>query len=37
MWGRQLATTMLADAGFGQVEVCGVETDPFNSYYIARK
>jgi SAM-dependent methyltransferase len=37
MWGHQLATTMLADAGFDQVSVCGVETDPFNHYYIARK
>jgi 2-polyprenyl-3-methyl-5-hydroxy-6-metoxy-1,4-benzoquinol methylase len=37
MWGRQLATSMLADAGFGGVQVAEVESDPINNYYIARK
>ena len=39
MWGTQLASKMLTDAGFNSIDVtvCEVETDPFNSYYIARK
>jgi SAM-dependent methyltransferase len=37
MWGRQLATSMLADAGFKDIEVREVQTDPFNDYYIAVK
>jgi hypothetical protein len=37
VWGRQLATSMLADAGFGNVAVDEVESDPINFYYIARK
>lgn len=36
-WGTQLATSMLADAGFGDVRVAEIESDPINSYYIARK
>jgi 2-polyprenyl-3-methyl-5-hydroxy-6-metoxy-1,4-benzoquinol methylase len=36
-WGHQLATSMLADAGFGEVTVSEIESDPFNNYYIARK
>jgi SAM-dependent methyltransferase len=36
-WGRQLAESMLADAGFGDVAVSEIESDPFNNYYIARK
>ncbi len=36
-WGRQLATSMLADAGFGDVAVNEIETDPINFYYVARK
>ncbi|MGH3461450.1 MAG: hypothetical protein ACRDP9_08250, partial [Kribbellaceae bacterium] len=36
-WGYQLATSMLRDAGFSQVEVREIEDDPFNSYYICRK
>ncbi len=36
-WGHQLATSMLADAGFGEVTINAIETDPFNNYYIARK
>ncbi|WP_041302450.1 class I SAM-dependent methyltransferase [Mycolicibacterium rhodesiae] len=36
-WGRQLATSMLADAGFAEVAVREIESDAFNYYYIARK
>jgi hypothetical protein len=36
-WGTQLATSMLADAGFGDVTVREIESDPFNNYYIAQK
>ncbi|OBH86394.1 class I SAM-dependent methyltransferase [Mycobacterium sp. E2989] len=36
-WGTQLATAMLADAGFGDVRVAEIESDPINNYYIARK
>ena len=37
MWGQGLAVSMLADAGFSQVEIAEVDGDPFNNYYIARK
>ncbi len=37
VWGTQLATSMLADAGFADVRVAEVESDPINAYYIARK
>lgn len=37
VWGRQLATTMLADAGFGEVTVREIDNDPLNYYYIAHK
>jgi SAM-dependent methyltransferase len=37
VWGRQLATSMLADAGFGEVQVREIESDPLNYYYIGRK
>jgi 2-polyprenyl-3-methyl-5-hydroxy-6-metoxy-1,4-benzoquinol methylase len=36
-WGTQLATSMLADAGFDDVRMAEVDSDPINSYYIARK
>jgi 2-polyprenyl-3-methyl-5-hydroxy-6-metoxy-1,4-benzoquinol methylase len=36
-WGTQLATSMLADAGFDDVRVAETEADPFNNYYIATK
>jgi 2-polyprenyl-3-methyl-5-hydroxy-6-metoxy-1,4-benzoquinol methylase len=36
-WGRELATTMLADAGFVDVVVREIESDPINNYYVARK
>lgn len=35
-WGEQLAGEMLAQAGFGQVEVCRLEHDVLNAYYIAQ-
>ena len=37
VWGTQLATSMLADAGFDDVRVAEVDSDPINAYYIARK
>jgi len=37
VWGRQLATSMLADAGFGDVAVHELDSDPINFYYVARK
>jgi SAM-dependent methyltransferase len=36
-WGTQLATSMLAEAGFDDVWVAEIESDPINNYYIARK
>ncbi|AFC43403.1 MULTISPECIES: class I SAM-dependent methyltransferase [Mycobacterium] len=36
-WGTQLAVAMLGDAGFDDVRVAGIEADPINNYYIARK
>jgi 2-polyprenyl-3-methyl-5-hydroxy-6-metoxy-1,4-benzoquinol methylase len=37
VWGRQLATSMLVDAGFADVRVQEIESDPINNYYIATK
>ncbi len=37
VWGRQLATQMLQDAGFSSVELAEVEGDVFNDYFIAHK
>ena len=37
MWGKELATQMLKDAGFSQVEVIEQPHDPINYYYIVRK
>ena len=36
-WGRQTAVRMLGDAGFTEVDVLDIETDPFNSYYVATR
>lgn len=36
-WGRELATSMLAAAGFEDVQVREIDSDPLNYYYIARK
>ncbi|MGW0162904.1 class I SAM-dependent methyltransferase [Mycobacterium sp. NPDC003323] len=37
VWGREVATSMLADAGFTDVEVHEIESDPLNYYYVAHK
>jgi SAM-dependent methyltransferase len=37
MWGQELATSMLAEVGFTEVNIAEVDSDPFNNYYIARK
>ncbi|MGH3970237.1 MAG: class I SAM-dependent methyltransferase [Mycobacterium sp.] len=37
VWGQQLATAMLAEAGFADVRTAEIEDDPLNIYYIARK
>lgn len=37
VWGRELATSMLHDAGFGDVRICELEQDPFNDFYVCRK
>ncbi|RFU19109.1 class I SAM-dependent methyltransferase [Geodermatophilus marinus] len=34
MWGRQTALRMLGEAGFADVEVREIETDPQNAYYV---
>jgi SAM-dependent methyltransferase len=36
VWGEQLAVRMLAEAGFGDVDVRRVEGDFINNYYICR-
>ena len=36
-WGTQLATSMLGDAGFDDVRVAEIESDPVNNYYIAHR
>lgn len=35
VWGRQVAQRMVLEAGFDSVEARGIETDPFNTYYVA--
>ncbi|MFD0361397.1 class I SAM-dependent methyltransferase [Nocardia sp. GCM10030253] len=37
MWGEQVATRMLGDAGFASIDVQHIDADIFNSYYIAKK
>jgi SAM-dependent methyltransferase len=37
MWGEQTARAMLAEAGFGRVEVERIEDDLLNNYYVATK
>ena len=37
MWGEQLATRMLREAGFDDVDVVSIDSDVLNSYYIATK
>jgi 2-polyprenyl-3-methyl-5-hydroxy-6-metoxy-1,4-benzoquinol methylase len=36
-WGHQVATRMLNEAGFTEVEVRNLDTDVANSYYLCRK
>ncbi|MGK2869692.1 MAG: class I SAM-dependent methyltransferase [Mycobacterium sp.] len=36
-WGRERATEMLADAGFDDVRVREIDSDPINFYYLAHK
>ncbi|KUI26323.1 class I SAM-dependent methyltransferase [Mycobacterium sp. GA-2829] len=36
-WGRQVAASMLADAGFTEVDVREIDSDPLNFYYVCRK
>lgn len=37
MWGKELASEMLKEAGFNQIEVKELPHDPINYYYIVRK
>jgi 2-polyprenyl-3-methyl-5-hydroxy-6-metoxy-1,4-benzoquinol methylase len=37
VWGKELATAMIRDAGFSAVEVKELEEDPFNVYYVAKR
>lgn len=37
MWGEELALELLHEAGFDDVRVGDVASDPFNSYYVARR
>lgn len=37
VWGVELAASMLADAGFTEVEQKQVDADPFNAYFVARR
>lgn len=37
VWGHQLATEMLADAGFADVATAEIDENPLDLYYIARK
>jgi 2-polyprenyl-3-methyl-5-hydroxy-6-metoxy-1,4-benzoquinol methylase len=37
VWGQQVATAMLRDAGFADVSITEIESDPLNSYYICGK
>jgi SAM-dependent methyltransferase len=36
MWGEQKARELLAEAGFGSVDVQLLEHDPFNAYFVVR-
>ena len=37
VWGTELATRMLGEAGFAEVELHELEQDPFNAYFVARR
>ncbi len=36
VWGTQLATQMLHDAGFGDVTIHDIRADPSNCIYVCR-
>jgi hypothetical protein len=35
VWGEQVATRMLHEAGFTDIAIHALDGDPFNSYYVA--
>ena len=37
VWGEQTAVRMLHEAGFHEIDVCAVDGDFVNSYYLARR
>jgi SAM-dependent methyltransferase len=37
LWGRQVATSLLRDAGFTDVDILEIEADPFNDFYVCRR
>jgi ubiquinone/menaquinone biosynthesis C-methylase UbiE len=37
VWGTELATQMLQDAGFTRVQLRELEQDPFNAYFVSRR
>jgi len=37
VWGTELATQMLREAGFAEVHQHELEQDPFNAYYVSRR
>jgi SAM-dependent methyltransferase len=37
VWGRQTATAMLEAAGFRDIRVSEIDSDPINEYYVARR
>ena len=37
VWGEQLATSMLQDVGFTDIDTTPVDDDPVNTYYVCRK
>ena len=37
VWGEQVATRMLHEAGFTDVAIHTIEGDAFNNYYVARR
>ncbi|MGE0268892.1 MAG: class I SAM-dependent methyltransferase [Candidatus Omnitrophota bacterium] len=37
MWGKELATTLMKEAGFTSVDIKELDHDPLNYYYIVRK
>jgi SAM-dependent methyltransferase len=36
MWGEQVARELLAEAGFGTVDVKAVDSDPLNNYFVVQ-